>query len=170
MKYLLLFAVIILASPAYAESNRDDAALPLGQGYEHHAKVPNGVSKRQARYAPLVEREARLHGVPARLAIIVVTIESGWNPRARSRANARGLMQIIPATARRVGFQGHIDALYQPETNVKWAMKELARCYSLAGRDWRKTGHCYNGGPKRTHAKRLPRETRRYGQTIVAMR
>lgn len=195
MRTFLTIAILFLFSLPAEARIQDDESMPIeasgtGVGWfkpspaayqetrtsRRHTKKKKRrgrAASRKAKYAPLVARYARKHGVPVKLALIITKIESNFNPRARSRARrggARGLMQLWPPTARALGYRGRISGLYHPETNVKWAMKELAKCYRLARRNWRRTGHCYNGGPKRTYARRLPRETRNYGHMIVRMR
>lgn len=50
--------------------------------------------------------------------------ESAFNPRAHSSAGARGLMQLLPSTARRVMARSH-QKLYHPETNIQVGARYL---------------------------------------------
>jgi soluble lytic murein transglycosylase len=50
-----------------------------------------------------VRQYATHYGVPAELVAALIDVESRWNPRAVSRKGALGLMQLMPATARRYG-------------------------------------------------------------------
>jgi soluble lytic murein transglycosylase-like protein len=50
-----------------------------------------------------VEQYARHYGVSAELVAALIDVESRWNPRAVSSSGAMGLMQLMPATARRFG-------------------------------------------------------------------
>jgi soluble lytic murein transglycosylase-like protein len=50
-----------------------------------------------------VQHCARHYGVPAELVAALIDVESCWNPRAVSSKGAQGLMQLMPATARRFG-------------------------------------------------------------------
>ncbi len=56
------------------------------------------------RYAAIIDTAARTHGVEPALVHAVITAESGYNPRAYSKAGATGLMQLMPATAARYTF------------------------------------------------------------------
>jgi soluble lytic murein transglycosylase-like protein len=50
-----------------------------------------------------VQQYASHYGVPADLVAALIDVESRWNPRAVSSSGAMGLMQLMPATARRFG-------------------------------------------------------------------
>ncbi len=75
--------------------------------------------------------EARLAGVDPLLAAAIMRQESGFDPAARSVADARGLMQVVPsvgAALARVDGLREWDAglLYQPEINVRFGLTHLA--------------------------------------------
>lgn len=71
----------------------------------------------------LITYKAQKHGVPVRLAHAVVSVESRYQCGARSHANARGVMQVLPATARGVGVTGN---LYDCTTGAEAGMRYLA--------------------------------------------
>ena len=56
-----------------------------------------------------VQRYAAQYRVPAELIAALIDVESGWNPRAVSVKGAVGLMQLMPATARRFGAYQPFD-------------------------------------------------------------
>ena len=80
----------------------------------------------------LIRREARKNGLEPSLVAALTRAESAFMPEARSPANARGLMQLLPSTAegvsRRIGqpWRG-ADSLYQPEVNVPLGTAYLAQ-------------------------------------------
>lgn len=59
------------------------------------------VGERTRRYEPYLAESATKHGVDARLLWVIAWLETRFNPAAVSRKGARGLMQMMPATARR---------------------------------------------------------------------
>ena len=61
-----------------------------------------------------VRHYASHYGVPAELVAAFIDVESRWNPRAVSSKGALGLMQLMPATARRFGAYQPFD----PEQNI----------------------------------------------------
>lgn len=66
------------------------------------------------RHAELVRDLAKLAGINPRLALAIVATESNFDPQAVSPKDARGLMQLIPDTARRF----NVKDLHDPRDNV----------------------------------------------------
>ncbi|MGA8535424.1 MAG: transglycosylase SLT domain-containing protein, partial [Candidatus Tumulicola sp.] len=64
--------------------------------------------------------QADRQGLDARLLVAVIAVESSWNPSARSSAGARGLGQLMPATAAGLG----VDA-DDPSANIAGAARHL---------------------------------------------
>lgn len=71
----------------------------------------------------LVRRLSVENGLDPKLMDALVRTESGYDPSAVSRKGAMGLMQLMPATARRLGVADPFD----PEQNVRGGMREFAR-------------------------------------------
>ncbi|GGA38383.1 hypothetical protein GCM10011499_04730 [Pelagibacterium lentulum] len=80
----------------------------------------------------LIQYYAQYYDVPVELVRRVVQRESTFNPRARN-GPYWGLMQILPATARTMGFTGKPEDLLDPETNLIYAVKYLRGAYLVAG-------------------------------------
>ena len=80
----------------------------------------------------MIARHASANGLPVDLVHRVIIRESRYNPRA-SNAGALGLMQIKHATARGVGYAGPASGLFDPETNLTYAVRYLAGAYRAAG-------------------------------------
>ena len=123
-------------------------------------------AKNSKKYNALISRHARAVGVPFRLANAVVQVESSYNPRARGRAGEIGLMQIMPATARGIGYRGKMSNLYKPDTNLYWGMKYLGEAYKRAGGNTCGTIMRYNGG---LYAKKLSANAARYCKRVKAI-
>ena len=84
--------------------------------------------------------------MPVSLAHAVITIESNYRANARGSAGEVGLMQIKPATARMMGYNGSTKGLFDPETNIKYGMKYLAMAQELGGGTTCGTILKYNAG------------------------
>jgi soluble lytic murein transglycosylase-like protein len=74
----------------------------------------------------MVTAAANRYGVSASLALKVVKIESGFDCQAQGSAGELGPLQIKPATARLLGYQGSISALQSCGAGLEWGMKHLA--------------------------------------------
>lgn len=111
---------------------------------EPAAPKPRGVDLANP-YKELVERYARLHGLPPELADAVMRIESSYDPKAYN-AGAIGLMQILLPTARGLGYAGDAEGLTHPETNLKYGIMYLAQAYRLSQGDTCETVMRYQSG------------------------
>lgn len=74
----------------------------------------------------IVVEEAMRQGVPVSLALAVAHAESHFNPYAESHKGARGVMQIMPATAR-LEYGIDPDQLWRPRLNVRLGLHFLSR-------------------------------------------
>jgi soluble lytic murein transglycosylase-like protein len=104
------------APPAQPEVSR---ALPL---------YPNETPELRQ----LIDGAASRYDVPEDLVQRVVIRESRHRPTARN-GPYYGLMQILPATARSMGFQGRPEALLDPATNLEYAVKYLRGAWLVSG-------------------------------------
>ncbi len=73
------------------------------------------------RYDPLIRKAAARHGVDVTLVRAVIQVESNYQPRARSAKGAKGLMQLMPATARQYG----VSNPYDPASNIEAGIRHL---------------------------------------------
>ena len=72
-------------------------------------------------FADLISTLSATHHVDARLVHAVIEQESGYQARARSAKGARGLMQLMPDTARQYGVRNS----YDPKANIEAGIKHL---------------------------------------------
>ncbi|NMG41485.1 transglycosylase SLT domain-containing protein [Chelativorans sp. ZYF759] len=117
--------------------------------------LQGATTQRQQPYAEIISRHAQRLGVPEGLAHAVIQVESNYRASARGQAGEIGLMQIKPATARGIGFSGNTQALFDPETNIRYGMKYLAQARQLAGGDLCGTILRYNAGHGATRMNRI---------------
>jgi soluble lytic murein transglycosylase-like protein len=89
----------------------------------------------RAHYRTLVEREAAQDGIAPEIAEAVMAVESGYNPDAIGGSGEIGLMQILPSTARMLGFNGTNSDLAVPENNIHYGVLYLSAAWRLAGGD-----------------------------------
>jgi soluble lytic murein transglycosylase-like protein len=116
-------------------------------------------------YEPLIREAALAHGVDPALVRAVIRAESGFDPRAQSRAGAQGLMQLMPALSRELGVSDPFD----PRQNVFGGTRYLRRLLTRHGGDVGLAVASYNAGPTRvSRYKGIPpfRETRGYVRKV----
>jgi hypothetical protein len=89
----------------------------------------------KALYQRLAAAEALKYGIPFAIVDAVMRVESNYDPKARGDAGEVGLMQILPATAALMGFEGTSTALAHPGINVSYGTRYLAEAWRLAGSD-----------------------------------
>lgn len=89
----------------------------------------------RARYRALIEKAVAGTGLAPEIAEAVMGVESGYNPGAIGGVGEIGLMQILPSTARMLGFSGSLADLAVPETNIRYGTMYLAQAWRLAGGD-----------------------------------
>ncbi|MFL6660859.1 MAG: lytic transglycosylase domain-containing protein [Rhizobacter sp.] len=95
--------------------------------------------------APALSAAAREHGIDPLLLHAIAHVESRHRASAVSPAGARGVMQVMPATAQRFGV-GDAGALFDASTNVRAAAAYLRTLRTRYGDDLRLVLAAYNAG------------------------
>jgi len=97
----------------------------------------------QAPYGQLIQTSAEKYGVDADLVFSVIAAESNFDPRAISRRGARGLMQLLPSNATRLGVRD----IFDPGQNIDAGTRYLRELLALYQGDLVLTVAAYNAGP-----------------------
>ena len=97
---------------------------------------------RRSKYDPIIERHCDHFGVDPILVRAVIQVESGFDPKCVSRRGARGLMQLMPETARHYG----VRSIFEPEENIRGGVHYLADLLRLFPRDLPRALAAYNAG------------------------
>lgn len=141
---LMLLAVLCLVPCATIDSAWADpapdpqpiAGLPTMEAPPKAGQAASSrISATRADILAIIEREARRAGVPAEVAEAVTHTESGFNRDVIGADGEIGLMQVMPPTARMMGFSGTLAELAVPETNIRLGVTYLAQAWRLAGAD-----------------------------------
>ncbi|WP_052761080.1 lytic transglycosylase domain-containing protein [Sedimenticola thiotaurini] len=98
--------------------------------------------KNRQRYAPLIQEVARKVRLNPALLHAVIRTESAYDPRALSRTGARGLMQLMPETAKRYGVYDSWD----PKSNLTGGATYLRDLLVMFDNDLRLAVAAYNAG------------------------
>jgi soluble lytic murein transglycosylase-like protein len=114
-------SVLLRLSRAFAATQEPDTAqhpfaIDLGPDGRPQLRFLASHQPPDVPFGPLIYRAAREHALNPRLLAAVVHVESSFDPRAVSRRGARGLMQVMPDTARRFGVAA--QDLFDPEANL----------------------------------------------------
>lgn len=102
MKWATAFGLVLLVVSARAQGS--------------DAYSPQNMSVRWAQHY------AAMYRVPIELVSAIIDEESGWNPQAVSKKGAAGIMQLMPATARRFGVRNR----FVVEENIRGGVVYLA--------------------------------------------
>jgi hypothetical protein len=128
---------------------------------EAAAKVPEGP------YGPMIFEAAKRHRLNPQVVAALIRTESAGDPRAVSNKGARGLMQVMPATAERFGV--HKENLLDPKANLEAGVTYLSWLIEQFPNDLSKVLAAYNAGENAVwRYNGIPpyRETREYVRRI----
>ena len=158
--------------------------LDYYQNGRGHGTIEVGL-QRAGRFQPMIEKILKEEGVPLDL-IYLCQAESAFEPRAVSRAQAKGMWQFISSRGKEYGLRQTwwIDERSDPEKSTRAAARHLKDLYQEFG-DWYLAMAAYNSGPVRVHRaldqtgadnfwtlaerRALPKETINYVPNILAL-
>ena len=185
--FVCILAVMVL--PGYARA--DIFAFTDPSGVTHFSNVPSDARfklliatpsetvaaaapgkavnwlARSAQYDHVIAGAAKANTVQAALVRAVIVVESGFNPRAVSKRGAVGLMQLLPATARRYG----VKDLYDPEQNIRAGTRYLSDLLARFDSNLELALAAYNAGEEAVerYGRRIPpfAETLNYVPSVM---
>jgi soluble lytic murein transglycosylase-like protein len=117
-------------------------------------------------YADIIASMSEAHGVDPNLVRALIQVESGFSPRARSPKGAKGLMQLMPSTAR----EYKVRDPYDPKANIAAGVQHLKSLIDRWGVELALAA--YNAGEgavKKFNGIPPYRETRNYVSKILAL-
>ncbi len=137
-------------------------SLPVPENAAFSTKVPAG-------FLPFIQEASAAYKIPSELIHAVILVESNYNPRAFSPKGAQGLMQLMPATAKRFGNANSWD----PRENILTGSKYLRWLLDYFGDDLELTLAAYNAGEGAVMqaGRKIPRfsETEKYVPKVLSI-
>lgn len=109
-------------------------------------------------YSPLFDDALKEKAISKSFAMAIARQESAWNPQAQSPVGARGLMQLMPATAKETAKRAemenykNVSQLLDPQMNIQLGTAYLDYVYQMFDNNRILAAASYNAGPHRTTA------------------
>jgi soluble lytic murein transglycosylase-like protein len=126
----------------FAEMQAEDVvAIEPEEVFVSAPQVPTA----KAPFRDLIEAAASRYNVDAELIASIIAAESNFDPKAISRRNARGLMQLLPETAARLG----VHNIFDPAENIDAGTHYISDLLTHYKNDLALTLAAYNAGPLR---------------------
>jgi soluble lytic murein transglycosylase-like protein len=136
------------------------------QGY---AKAFKGLAKNKKKYTPLIAKAAAKYEVDAKLLHAVIQTESAYNEKAISSAGAVGLMQLMPATAKRYGVSNRKNATQNIDGGTHY-LKDLFKMFNSNLKLVLASYNAGEGAVKKYHNSIPPYpETRDYVRKVLSL-
>jgi soluble lytic murein transglycosylase-like protein len=135
-----------VAARAKAAAPAESEDFSRSRMYQYVTRHPN-----VAKFAPLIERDAKLNGLDPALVKAVIAVESAFEPAAISPKGALGLMQLTPDTGARYGVvadkgRSAEQQLLDPEINLSIGTRYLRDLLVLFANDLGLALAAYNAG------------------------
>ena len=170
---LAMTMTLLIASPAAAAVFEigDDGTMvrldaPVAAASLPHVRLTaDTITARASAFRPDVARAGSQYEVSPALIDAIARVESHYDPQARSRAKAMGIMQLMPATARDMGV-----STADPAANIRGGTAYLRLLLNRFDGDVVRTVAAYNAGPAAVvRAKGIPRfpETVAYVASVM---
>jgi soluble lytic murein transglycosylase-like protein len=136
-------------------------------GSEPPVAIPDTSNPKSDKFNPIIEKYARDYQLDPSLIHSIIATESDFNPKAVSPKGAQGLMQLMPATATRLGVSNSFD----PEQNIRGGVQHFRWLMDNFNNDLNLSLAAYNAGENLVQRLgRVPeiKETREYVKKVTS--
>lgn len=144
-----------------------------GYSYSSYSALPKDLSEQVEKYSPIIETAASKNQVDSKLICSMIKRESGFNPSLTSEKGAKGLMQLMPDTAKGLGVTDSFD----PQQNIDGGTKYIADLLNQFHGNTKLALAAYNWGPSHdiltpnasydAIESKLPPETQKYVREVM---
>ncbi len=175
MSNLIMLAALMIFTLCSADAGADIFQYVDKEGITHftnvshrgeYKKVITENRSKPGRFEHIIQRKALKYRIDPSIIRAMIKVESGSNPRAVSHKGARGLMQLMPATAKEMNVQN----LFSPEESIEGGSRYLRHMLNSFNDNMSLALAAYNAGPSRVRKSRgipaIP-ETRKYVKKIL---
>jgi soluble lytic murein transglycosylase len=119
-------------------------------------------------YHRIISNKSKKYEIEPSLVCAVIKVESNWDSKALSRKGAKGLMQLMPSTAKDMNVKNPFD----PEENIEGGIRYLRYLLDKFNGDITLALAAYNAGPKKVEQFRgIPpiKETKQYVKRVLSI-
>ncbi|MCG7899726.1 MAG: lytic transglycosylase domain-containing protein [Candidatus Thiodiazotropha weberae] len=156
---------------SHSKRERSFADLYDPVGYEENNRYRINKTVPNHRYVEDIFIVSLEYNIDPLLLHAIAEIESAFNAEAVSKAGAKGLMQVMPDTARRFGMQNPHQELLNPISNLRISSNYIRSLYSLFGNNIPLILAAYNAGENAVikYGYRIPpyKETENYVKKVM---
>lgn len=181
--YLGIVCAICANSPALADFYKyKDASdhiyltdYPMGKSYKLISRIRTApvrhrqLKNRKRQFSKLIAKIAKRYKLESALLHAMIRVESAYNPKAKSKVGAVGLMQLMPTTAKLYGVSNRLN----PEENIAGGARLLCDLLKRYNNDLSLVLAAYNAGVGAVlrHGNKIPpySETRNYVKKVLKL-
>ncbi len=162
LRWLLIVGLVqaVFATPLYPEQIHTRSPVHIPKATMIHPvgllKMPRDIEtkkntssfggvKKERLFRPIILQAANRHQVDPAIIQAIIMAESSYNPKAVSRRGAKGLMQLMPRTARALGVKNS----FNPEHNINGGVKYFKQLLNQFDGDLKLALAAYNAGSRK---------------------
>ena len=163
-----ILGLLIFINPMQVEAESDfqarfdDLIGYLGSLIQPYHKTTRSNST-YTQYDRIITQAAKRHNLDPYLVKAIIKHESDFNPYAVSEKGAKGLMQLMPETARELG----VFNVWDPEQNIYGGVKYYNQLYRRYDKNHYTALIAYNTGPGNVSKGVVPKVSRIYANNVL---